>query len=31
MCYLIAKERNAHGCIALKTTHGQHLGVSNMH
>ena len=25
MCYLIAKERNAHGCIALKTTHGQHL------
>ena len=25
MCYLIAKERSAHGCIALKTTHGQHL------
>lgn len=25
MCYLIAKERNAHGCIALKTTHGKHL------
>ena len=25
MCYLIAKDRNAHGCIALKTTHSQHL------
>ena len=25
MCYLIAKDRNAHGCVALKTTHGQHL------
>lgn len=25
MCYLIAKDRFAHGCIALKATHGQHL------
>lgn len=25
MCYLIAKERDAHGCFALKTTHGKHL------
>lgn len=25
MCYLIAKERNAHGCVALKTEHGKHL------
>ncbi|MCI5517267.1 hypothetical protein FYJ75_12615 [Roseburia sp. MUC/MUC-530-WT-4D] len=25
MCYLIAKDRNAHGCIALKTTHGKKL------
>ena len=25
MCYLIAKDRFSHGCIALKTTHGQHL------
>ena len=25
MCYLIAKEREKHGCIALKTTHGKRL------
>lgn len=25
MCYLIAKDRDAHGCYALKTTHGKHL------
>ena len=25
MCYLVAKDRQAHGCIALKTTHGKHL------
>lgn len=25
MCYLIAKDRNKHGCLALKTTHGKHL------
>lgn len=25
MCYLIAKKWNSHDCIALKTTHGQHL------
>ena len=25
MCYLIAKDRNAHGCFALKTNHGKHL------
>lgn len=25
MCYLIAKDRNAHGCYALKTTQGKHL------
>ena len=25
MCYLVAKDRNAHGCFALKTTHGKHL------
>ena len=25
MCYLIAKKCDVHGCIALKTTHGQHL------
>lgn len=24
MCYLVAKDRNAHGCFALKTTHGKH-------
>ena len=23
--YLVAKDRNAHGCFALKTTHGKHL------
>ena len=25
MCYLVAKDRYAHGCFALKTTHGKHL------
>ena len=25
MCYLIAKDRDAHGCYALKTKHGQQL------
>lgn len=25
MCYLVAKDRNAHGCLAFKTTHGKHL------
>ncbi len=25
MCYLIAKDINSYGCIALKTTHGKHL------
>ena len=25
MCYLIAKDRDAHGCLALKTNHGKHL------
>ena len=25
MCYLIAKDRDAHGCYALKTKHRQHL------
>ena len=25
MCYLVAKDKNAHGCYALKTTHGVHL------
>lgn len=25
MCYLIAKDKNKHGCYALKTTHGKHL------
>ncbi len=25
MCYLIAKDKNAHGCYALKTIHGRHL------
>ena len=25
MCYLIAKDREAHGCYALKTSHGKHL------
>jgi hypothetical protein len=25
MCYLVAKDRYAHGCVALKTAHGKHL------
>jgi hypothetical protein len=25
MCYLIAKEREAQGCYALKMSHGKHL------
>lgn len=25
MCYLIAKEREGYGCLALKTKHGEHL------
>ena len=25
MCYLVAKDRDAHGCFALKTTQGKHL------
>lgn len=25
MCYLIAKDRDAHGCFAFKTTQGKHL------
>ncbi len=25
MCYLVAKDRFAHGCVALETTHGEHL------
>ena len=25
MCYLIAKDIDAVGCVALKTTHGKHL------
>lgn len=25
MCYVIAKKRDKHGCIALKTKHGEHL------
>jgi len=25
MCYLIAKDVDAVGCVALKTTHGKHL------
>lgn len=25
MCYLVAKDVNAIGCIALQTTHGEHL------
>lgn len=25
MCYLVAKDKNKHGCYALKTEHGQHL------
>ena len=27
MCYLVAKDRDAHGCFALKTTHGKHLSL----
>ena len=25
MCNLIAKDRESHGCLAFKTTHGKHL------
>lgn len=25
MCYLVAKNKNAHGCYAIKTRHGSHL------
>ena len=25
MCYIVAKDRDAHGCFAFKTTHGKHL------
>ena len=25
MCYIVAKDINSIGCIALKTTHGEHL------
>lgn len=25
MCYLVAKDVNAVGCVALQTTHGEHL------
>ena len=25
MCYLVAKDRESHGCLAFKTTHGKHL------
>jgi hypothetical protein len=25
MCYLVAKDRASHGCVALKTEHGKHL------
>ncbi len=25
MCYLVAKDKNKHGCFALKTRHGKHL------
>lgn len=25
MCYVIAKERYAHGCITFETVHGKHL------
>lgn len=30
MCYLVAKDRYAHGCFALKTTHGKHLAELKM-
>lgn len=29
MCYLIAKDRDVHGCFALKTKHGKHLAELN--
>ena len=25
MCYLVAKDKEKHGCYALKTSHGKHL------
>lgn len=25
MCYIVAKDANSIGCVALKTTHGEHL------
>ena len=25
MCFVIAKERDGHGCIALQTEHGKHM------
>lgn len=25
MCYLVAKDKNKHGCYAWKTVHGSHL------
>ncbi len=25
MCYLVAKNKNKHGCYAFKTQHGSHL------
>ena len=25
MCYLVAKDRESQGCLALKTKHGKHL------
>lgn len=25
MCYLVAKDKNKHGCYALKTSHGEKL------
>lgn len=30
MCYLVAKDCDAHGCFALKTTHGKHLAELKM-
>lgn len=30
MCYLIAKDCDAHGCFAFKTTHGKHLAELKM-
>ena len=29
MCYVIAKDRYAHGCIAFETVHGKHLADLN--